>query len=268
MVEPNAASHQGLRGSPVKTRPLRQAGQFLREELARIERTRRVTVGSLLFLGGVAAGASIIIGLPVSQVGQIAAAYFLTAVFAVVAFVALRRFKPHLEREIRSRKGLAGELAVGQALDRLSAHGYHVFHDIPTPRGNIDHAVVGPGGAYVIETKTWSRAEGDAVRIVGEDVVTPYWRGSNPVVQVRGLAEWFSGEAARAIGTPTNVRSILVFPGWTTETDFRDDVWVLNEKSVVTTISRARPTITAPDVHALSAAISEYSRSSQGGKPL
>jgi len=31
--------------------------------------------------------------------------------------------------------------------------GYHVYHDFPAERFNIDHVVVGPAGAFAIETK-------------------------------------------------------------------------------------------------------------------
>jgi Nuclease-related domain len=40
-------------------------------------------------------------------------------------------------------------------LDALRAEGWRVVHDLDTGRGSIDHVVIGPGGVFVIESKTW-----------------------------------------------------------------------------------------------------------------
>jgi hypothetical protein len=42
---------------------------------------------------------------------------------------------------------------------RLERHGYLVLHDraIPGARANVDHLVVGPSGAYVVDSKNWGR---------------------------------------------------------------------------------------------------------------
>lgn len=60
-----------------------------------------------------------------------------------------------LERDRLSfRKGATGEATIGYILERLPDH-YQVIHDVKTPSGNIDHVVVGPTGAFVIDTKNW-----------------------------------------------------------------------------------------------------------------
>jgi hypothetical protein len=48
--------------------------------------------------------------------------------------------------------GRAGEQQTESALTVL-AGGWHVEHDLPRARGNWDHAVVGPGGVFLLETK-------------------------------------------------------------------------------------------------------------------
>lgn len=68
------------------------------------------------------------------------------------------------------RKGLAGEQRVGRELRRLRvvASGWRVLHSIALPRGvDIDHLLLGPGGAFSINTK---HHEGRTVW-VGDDVV-------------------------------------------------------------------------------------------------
>lgn len=53
-------------------------------------------------------------------------------------------------------KGAAGERATGSALDALPS-GFVALHDLKMPgsRGNIDHLVVGPTGAFTVETKNY-----------------------------------------------------------------------------------------------------------------
>lgn len=53
--------------------------------------------------------------------------------------------------------GAAGERATGRTLEGLP-DGYEVRHDVRMPgsRANIDHVVIGPSGAFTIETKNYS----------------------------------------------------------------------------------------------------------------
>lgn len=60
-----------------------------------------------------------------------------------------------LEKErINFRKGATGEVLVGYIPEGFPDD-YRVIHDLTTSFGNIDHVVVGPSGAYVIDTKNW-----------------------------------------------------------------------------------------------------------------
>lgn len=63
------------------------------------------------------------------------------------------------------RQGLEGEQAIGQFLERLREHGYSVFHDVVGSGFNIDHVLIGPGGVFTIETKTWSNPASRVAKI-------------------------------------------------------------------------------------------------------
>jgi hypothetical protein len=52
------------------------------------------------------------------------------------------------------RKGAIGEAVIGYVLESFP-NDYRIIHDLTTPFGNIDHLVVGPNGAYVIDAKNW-----------------------------------------------------------------------------------------------------------------
>ena len=58
-----------------------------------------------------------------------------------------------LEKERESmRKGAAGEKSVAHTLSKLPDE-FRVVNDVQTPKGNLDHVVIGPTGVFVIETK-------------------------------------------------------------------------------------------------------------------
>src|SRR3954452_2509281 len=52
------------------------------------------------------------------------------------------------------RRGAAGERRTARALRALELAGWHVRHDVIAERGNRDHVVVGPGGVYLLDTKS------------------------------------------------------------------------------------------------------------------
>jgi hypothetical protein len=91
----------------------------------------------------------------------------LLVVAALVALIALLWAVRALQQvwqidcELRNwRFGMRGEQAVAEKLaDRgLAAAGYIAFHDVPGDgKWNVDHVVVGPGGVFVLETKTRAR---------------------------------------------------------------------------------------------------------------
>jgi hypothetical protein len=63
------------------------------------------------------------------------------------------RPRPDPERWLR---GAAGEAATAVLLDRLTPRRWAILHDVRVPgsRANIDHLVIGPGGLWVVDSKT------------------------------------------------------------------------------------------------------------------
>lgn len=134
--------------------------------------------------------------------------------------------------------GRDGERLVGQILEQLRAKGYRVFHDIPGPSFNIDHAIVGPAGIFTIETKSRTKPlrgtrkilyDGKSIQIAGKQGV------NQPLRQVRAQARWLNALVNRESSAKYKVRPVLVFPEWYVErigSRTNDDVWVLNPKAL------------------------------------
>lgn len=65
-----------------------------------------------------------------------------------------KKFKALENERLSFRKGVMGEAVIGYILEGFPDE-YRIIHDLKTPFGNIDHVVIGPTGAYVIDAKNW-----------------------------------------------------------------------------------------------------------------
>jgi hypothetical protein len=73
----------------------------------------------------------------------------------LVAVVMLGRDQEMRDRLRRHRQGAEGEERVGLLLEKQLGGDYQVLHDRDMRHGNLDHFVVGPTGAFALETKAW-----------------------------------------------------------------------------------------------------------------
>jgi hypothetical protein len=85
-------------------------------------------------------------------------ALILTVLFIVAVPLSMRWTNKKLKaleiERMNFRKGAVGEAVIGYILEGFPDD-YRVIHDLTTPFGNIDHVVIGPSGAYLIDTKNW-----------------------------------------------------------------------------------------------------------------
>lgn len=76
------------------------------------------------------------------------------ALFFVLWKFFVKKFKSIENEHMNFRKGVMGEAVIGYILEGFPDD-YRVIHDLSTPFGNLDHVVIGPTGAYVIDAKNW-----------------------------------------------------------------------------------------------------------------
>ncbi|MEP7283887.1 MAG: nuclease-related domain-containing protein [Rubrivivax sp.] len=250
--------------SPIKDKPLRSPGQSLDEERGRLWEDK-IENWALLAL--------VMLVLAAMEWYR----YFrptppepwLVSVIALglVGFAAFRflRLRPKM-RELR--QGAEGERAVGQFLDRLRVDGYHVFHDVLADGFNLDHVVIGPGGIFTIETKTWSKpSHGDArIKYDGEQIVagklTP---DRDPLIQASAQAGWLRALLSESTGRRLSVRPVVVFPGWYVDAGpgSQRDVWVMEPKGLPAFLANQQEGLRPEDVKLVSFHLSRYVRSQE-----
>lgn len=116
----------------------------------------------------------------------------------------------------RMRLWRDGERIVAEELDKLRAHGAHVFHDVPADRFNIDHVVFCDRGIYAIETKTWSKQSRDArIRLTDAGIIVGDHRPDrDPIAQVQTEVRWLAQRLKELTNKSLPVRGTVLIPGW------------------------------------------------------
>lgn len=107
------------------------------------------------------------------------------------------------------RRGMSGEAEIAMILEGLP-DSFTVINDLTTPFGNVDHVVVGPTGAYVIDTKNWrgtvtSDGKGELL-LNGKPI-------SKPVVKTLLRTVMSIQEKVRILsGCDPYIQAVLAFP--------------------------------------------------------
>lgn len=160
--------------------------------------------------------------------------------FVALFYIGYKLIKTSKERE-NLRLGYDAELAIGQELNLLMHHGFHVFHDVNLKNTisefNIDHIVVGKTGVFAVETKGRSKpisSNGEhayKVDFDGQKLIFPNWEETKPIEQAKrqslALQKWLSS----AVGESIPVKTVIALPGWYVTTTIKTDINVINGKT-------------------------------------
>jgi hypothetical protein len=119
-----------------------------------------------------------------------------------------RRIDRSMKEERRAVRRAKGEELIGSMLEELG-EGFLVFHDLPSPYGNIDHLVVSKqAGVFLIETK----AHGGRVSVLnGELRVYQHQPEKDFIGQVVQNTTWLSEQLEVKLSTKIWIEPILVF---------------------------------------------------------
>jgi hypothetical protein len=225
-----------------------------------------VITAVLLLLTKQLAGWWVLVGLALTLV-------VFVGVFIVAAHWLTKKLSESLDRYL----GYFGERYVAEWLDPLREQGWRVFHDLPCKAGekkfNIDHVAVGPGGVFVIETKT--RRKGSARRdrkdnevfFDGQRLNWPWSEGKHDqegLVQAERNATWMADTLKAETGVRVHVSPILALPGWWVQEvkPFKDPrlARVANPKWLPKWLGEAPTILNANQVAAIAAKLEERCR--------
>lgn len=247
--------------SPLKSKPLRNPGQSLDEEIQRVIDERAMApYAAIVVLWAIA----VIEWFAVWRELPRQPWAFTVAALIGTGWLAHRLFR--LRRKVRAlRLGRDGERAVGQFLEGLREGGARIFHDVPGEGFNLDHVVISTHGIYVVETKTITKPSADAKVIYdGERVtVAGFKPDRDPVMQASAEATWLRQLLQQSTGRDFPVRGAVVYPRWWVEQVNKDrprKVWVLEPKALPKYIENEPAVMAAEDVALASYHLSRFVR--------
>jgi len=188
------------------------------------------------------------------KIGYAQVALFFVAA-AMVAAIAQSRLRPLLNKFRKYRLGFQGERYVAEELNLLMLDGYHVFHDVPFEKFNIDHVVVGPNGVFAVETKTRRKPVSERgekhykVAFNAGALQFANYRDTKSLDQigrnVQTLAKWLT----LATADRTTVVGIITIPGWWVTPYADENLIVVNPGQIRTyVLGRCGNTIDAPRI--------------------
>jgi len=246
--------------SPLKEKPLRQAGQSLDEEISRIDSEKigaQIALILICILWVFSEWFRWFLKFSFNP-------FVLTIVAAIIIALSIRKIRGYMKEIKRLRMARDGERVVGQLLEQLRESGYMVFHDIISGNFNIDHVIVGSNGVYTVETKTISKPiKGQSeIRYDGERVsIDGFNPDRDPIIQAKAQANWVGELLQELMGEKVKIQPVVLYPGWfVSQQPNGAEVWVLNEKAFPAFIENERSKLNSKDVHAIAAYLSRYMR--------
>lgn len=246
--------------SPLKERPPRQAGQSVQNTMDDFLVDRMLSWFFVPIAFGICTVMFWVVWL--LRLSIETAAWTVAALFIISVPIAIYKIYSARHEFRRLKQGRDGERTVGALLEELRKDDYRIFHDIPNAKKttfNIDHVLIGPGGVFTIETKTFSKVgtRKERIRYENNELIIPgIGRGDDTAKQLhqaKAAADFLSKYLAKTTGYKVPVQPMLIFPGWFVEESPPTarpglPVWVINEKRIFDWITKAPECLTRQDI--------------------
>jgi hypothetical protein len=236
---------------PEKFKLLRGPGETLRRRVQKADEDLvfRLAMGAFIPIAVACGMLLIAVALPKSLV--LPGAIIALVLFVAAVFVSARLLFRLLNRRRNDFLGYLGERLVGEHLDTLLPEGYRVFHDVPgegrDKRFNIDHVVIGPAGVVAVETKTRRKKkaregrEEHVVRYDGRCLIWPWGEETCGIEQAEAQMDWLQRWIYKRTGISSDIKPVLVIPGWYVKEQAVGSVRVTNPKLLPSVIKQWKP---------------------------
>jgi len=182
--------------------------------------------------------------------------------FFIIIFCFLKILK--ILKRIKALKlGRDGEKIVGEKLEELRQDGCIVFHDIVGDKFNLDHVILSTKGIYVINTKTWSKPEGNKAKIYYDGThlnADSIGNKDDVLIQIEAESNWLKEILKESTGREFKTKPVVVFPGWFVESKNHNKHWVLNPKGLPKFIENEKEILSYEDVKLAAYHLSRYVR--------
>jgi len=211
---------------------VREAAQRFRDEFERLSRSQSTYLSAglvfvVLFIASYALNAERLYeGYPVWQLY-----IFLAALSVGVLFALTRLIQTFVSRhQIKLLRD--ANIAVGHQLQRVAAGFGHVYHDVETSAGVIDHVIVGQNGAYAINVFARHPVRDGHVDLDSNTLVFEPGGKSRSILATAKRTAALEREFRRLLDHRVRVRSVIAVPGWQVHEQSSEEHLVVNDRSL------------------------------------
>jgi hypothetical protein len=251
--------HRTRKPFPEDLKLLRMPGEYLWRRVIETDESEMQRWFCIMLVPMIVGAAMLWIVANYFRASVIAGLVLAVIVFAFSLLLCVRWLQKRLQRRANDYLGFFGERYVAEWLEPLKARGWFVFHDIPcigaTGKFNLDHVAVGPGGIWVVETKT--RRKGRArpglkqheVVFDGLNVVWPWGEETASLRQALHNAAWLKDWLKNMTGKTFPVWPVLTLPGYLIKEEKLGPVRVVYTKGLEdVVISRGNDVLAKGDI--------------------
>lgn len=232
--------HRTRKPFPEDLKLLRMPGEHLWRRVIENDETEMQWVLLVMLIPIIVGGATLYIVGKFLQWSLAPGLVVTLVVFTFSLLLCARWLQGRLRRRANDYLGFFGERYVAEWLEPLKAEGWFIVHDVPcigaTGKFNLDHVAVGPGGIWVVETKT--RRKGRArpgfedykVAFDGEQIIWPWGEDRSALRQASNNAAWLQEWLKKVTGQNYEVSAVLTIPGYCVTERKLGPVRVVNPK--------------------------------------
>lgn len=211
---------------------MRESAQRFRDEFERLSNTQAIYLSAgLVFVVLFVAAYTL-------QAERLYAGYpdwqlhiFLT-VLTVGAMLALAKLVQTFVSRHQVRLLRDANIAVGHQLQRIAMEFGHVFHDVETSAGVIDHVVVGQSGVYAVNVFARRPARNGHVELNNNELHFGPADKSDSIVETGKCIAALEREFRRLLDHRVRVRSVIAVPGWEVSKQSSDEHLLVNTDSL------------------------------------
>jgi len=154
--------------------------------------------------------------------------------FALVA-VALIIFVD-LARTVYSRRQIKllrdANIAIGHQLQRISAGFGHVYHDVETSSGIIDHIIVGQSGVFAVNVFARRPPKNGEAALDGNSLRFTPGKTSVSIVAMAANTAALEREFRRLLDHRVRIRSVIAVPGWEVNVQSSEEHLLVNARNL------------------------------------
>lgn len=211
---------------------MHEAAQRFRDELDRLSSSQSIYLGGALVFATLFAAAYLL------QAQRLFAGYpdwqlYLQMGFLLLA-VGFAVFK--LARTITARRQIKflrdANVAIGHQLQQISSGNSHVYHDITTSAGIVDHVVIGQFGLYAVNVVAKRARKGSSVQLQGNELQFGDSTTGESIVDIAARTSRLEKDFGILLGHKVRVRSVIAAPGWEVGEQASQNHLLVNERNI------------------------------------